>query len=374
MTISPKRRTDLLAGPYTRLLAELEEGLGNLYRAFAEAIPSASDFWRRMAVEKDSHRTLVENIEEQFQKGAWHFHRPAFASGAVADCCNRVHTMTEQVYQDGVTMRDALHYALALEKGKIESDFHQIVEADTSETIEIIESMRGFTRAHVRHLQNEAKRLKWFIGGTKKEKRGHLQAHTHTREEIQNSVKVVQAAMIGQLVSLEEAVSCLYKTFSQRLEDCAAYWSDIAAEEVQHAAMIRCLYKVLDEGHVFFNVARFRSRDLLAQIEWVLDLEHAARYEPLSRATAINTALKVEQLLAERQFYRTVKSDAPEFKFVAARMTAHSEEHLKRLEEECARTVDLGEAATVLARPLRGDAAVSSAYAESVSVAGQKSA
>ena len=353
MPISSKRKTDLLAGPYTRLLAELEESLADLYRLYAEIIPSAADFWRRMVVEKESHITLVQNIGEQFQNGEWHFHRPTFTTGAVADSCHHVHAMAERARRNGVSMRDALRYALEVERGKIESDFHQIVAADTSETIEIIESMRGFTHTHVRHLENESKRLKWRIVGTKKERKGIKTETRLSRRDIQDTVKVAQAAMIGQLVSLEEAVSYLYNTFSQRLEEASAYWARIAAEEVQHAAMIRCLYKVLDEGHVFFNVARFKSRALITQIEWILDLEHDARYEVLSRHTAINTALKVEQSLAERQFFKTVKSDAPEFKFVAERMTAHSAEHLKRLEEECARTIDLGAVAVTPAAALR---------------------
>ena len=352
MRISSRRKTDLLAGPYTRLLAELEESLADLYRAFAEIIPSAADFWRRMVVEKESHRTLVQNIGEQFQNGQWHFHRPAFTTGAIADSCHQVHAMAERVLQRGMSMRDALRYALEVERGKIESDFHQIVASDTSETIEIIESMRGFTHTHVRHLENEAKRIKWCIGGTKKETKGNRTERRLSRRDIQDSIKVAQAEMIGQLVSLEEAVSYLYNTFGQRLEESSAYWAEIAAEEVQHATMIRSLYKVLDEGHVFFDVALFKSRALITQIEWILDLEHEARYEVISRHTAINTALKVEQSLAERQFFKTVKSDAPEFKFVAERMTSHSAEHLKRLEDECARTIDLGEAAIEPVAPL----------------------
>ena len=356
MQLSIRRKSELLAGPYTRLLAEHEGDLVDLYRAFAELIPSAQEFWNRMAAEKEAHRTMVENIGEQFQNGKWHFQRPAFATAVVVDSCRRVVSMTEQVRRSGVTMRDALHYALEIERGKIESEFLQIVDVDTSVTMEIVESMRGFTRAHVRHLENEAKRLKWLIGGTKKERSGLRREGHLSRRAIQDSVKAAQAAMIGHLVSLEEAVSGLYGTFSQRLEECSAYWAKIAAEEMQHAMMVRGLYKVLDKGHVFFNVERFNSKELLGQIEWILDMDYAAHHEDLSRYKAINTALRIEQSLAERRFYATVKSDAPEFKFVAERMTAHSAEHMRHLEEECARTVDLGEAARLPARTLSDEA------------------
>ncbi len=352
MQLSHKRRAELLAGPYTRLLADHEESLVELYRVFAELIPSAKKFWGRMASEKESHRTMIQNIWEQFQNGKWRFHRPAFATAAIVDSCHHVRSKTDLVRRTGVTMREALRYALEIERGKIESEFLQIVALDTSETMEIMESMRGFTRAHVRHLENEAKRLKWLLGGAKKEKAGLKERHL-THNVIQDHVKVTQATMIGQLVSLEEAVSSLYSTFSQRLVDCSAYWAKIAAEEMQHAAMVRALFKVLDKGHVFFNVARFNSKELLSQIEWILDLEYEARHKFLSRYIAINTALRIEQSLAERAFYTTVKSDAPEFKFVAERMRAHSAEHLKHLEEECARTIDLGQAATLPATSLK---------------------
>jgi hypothetical protein len=262
--------------------------------------------------------------------------------------------MIEQVRRNGVSMRDALRYALEIERGKIESEFLQIVDVDSTATMEIVESMRGFTRAHVRHLENEAKRLKWKIGGAKKERARVKDAVNLSSRAIRDNVKAAQAEMIGRLVSLEEAVSGLYNTFSERLEECSEYWAKISAEEMQHAAMVRSLYRVLDSGHVFFNVERFNSRELLGQIEWILDLDYDARYADLSRYTAINTALMIEQSLAERKFYTTVKSDAPEFKFVAERMTAHAAEHLKHLEEECARTIDLGSVAASPVRLLAG--------------------
>lgn len=345
MSIENKRKAELMAGPYTRLLADHEQAAADFYTSFAGLLHSSSPFWTAMAEEELYHKKLINGIDEKLHSGEWRFKRPRFLTSTILQSIEWVETRQKDVEKNGISMRGALKLALELENTMIECRFFEVLDKDTPEMMSIMESLAAYSRAHLERLQSEARRLKWRIAGWRKV-RAKLKAHGDgagmSRSEVQESVKTAQADMLGLLVSLEEAASGLYSAYSERFAGSSDFWAKLAAEELQHGILLKGLYKLLDQGRVFRNVERFNRRGIEAEIRVILNAEFVARHGKLSIHDAVNMALRVERGITESGFYATVKSDAPEFAVIAARLVGCTKEHLRRLEREVGRTIDLG--------------------------------
>lgn len=342
MLISDKRRAQLVAGPYTRLLAEHEGAMAALYDTLANSITSAESFWRTMSREEMIHQNLVLKIDENLQKGEWKFKRPMFVTSGIVDSLEWIANHKSEVETKGISMREALKLALNLETGMIEANFFDVLDSDDAVMIEVVETQTAYTKAHIRRLQKEAKRLKWRIFGSRKLfPKG--EAKTLTRGELKTNIKAAQANMLGMLIAMEEAASRLYIAFSERVPGYSI-WGVMAAEELQHATMLKTLYKLLEDGKVFYNVEHFNRKTLEEITAFIQNAEFDARHEKLSRHQAVCIALKIEKSMTEHGFYSTVTSDAPEFQIIAARLVQLTKEHVVKLDEEMVDSARAGEA------------------------------
>jgi|GEM_PF-762868 len=344
MPLSEKQRAQLIAGPYTRLLAEHEEAMAALYSTFADAITEAKPFWQIMSTEEMGHKALILKIDEKLRSGEWKFRRPVFITSSIIDSLEWISARRKDIEKEGISMREALKMALKLETGMIESSFFDVLKGDNAEMIEAVQTQTAYTRAHVQRLQKEAKRLKWKIFG-KRRLFPKVEAKSLTREELKNNIKASQANMLGMLISMEEAASRLYNTYGQRFDDKDNFWAKFGAEELQHATMLRTMYKLLEDGKLFHNVEHFNRKALEDMVEFILNAEFDARHDQVSHHEAVSTALKIELSMLERGFYSVVTSDAEEFQIIASRLVKLTKAHTARLEAEMLRVRNLGDSA-----------------------------
>jgi len=352
---SSKRREQLVSGPYTRLLAEHERAIADLYETFATTIRVGASFWHEIAEEEREHDQMVLEIDEQLQKGQWAFRRPTFITSAIAESLEWVARQQKNVESRGISMREALKLALQLESSMMEAKFFDVLDRDAPEMMSVIESLAAYSRAHIKRLQLETKRLKWRIFGKHIFRPRTMKLiKAQSRGELRSSVKAAQADMLGLLISLEESISELYKAYSQRIPDARDFWANLAAEEVRHAAMLRKFYNYLDRGQLFGNVKHFSRKAIEADVDFVLKAEFEARHGSLSRHKACNCALKIEEDMTEKGFYSTVVSDAPEFQTIAKRLVELTREHIDRIKDEVGRTIELGADAAKELPPLAG--------------------
>jgi rubrerythrin len=346
MQLSNKRRAQLVVGPYTRLLAEHEKALADLYKSISMVLKSEKEFWQTIANEELEHEQLIMEINEKLQSGEWAFKRPRFITTAIAESIEWANKRREDVELHGISMRDALKLALEFEGDMFEDKFFEIVDGDSPEMINVLESLAGYSRGHVKRLQLEAKRLKWKVLGRRKVLPAtprHQVSPTH--HALKTSVIASQADLLGLMVSLEEAASSLYHAYSDRLPASKDFWAKLSVEETRHADMLRSLYKTLENGRVFYNLDRFKRKDIEADINLILIAEFDACHGRLTPNKAVNFALKLERSITESAFYSTVQSDAPEFKRIAETLVGRTREHIRQIEAETARMIDMGEKA-----------------------------
>jgi rubrerythrin len=353
MQLSTKRKNELMAGPYTRLLAEHEKALADLYESIGEVLKSEKEFWQTVSKEELEHEQLILEIDEKLQNGEWSFKRPSFVTTAIAESIEWANKKREDVESQGISMREALKLALEFECSMFEDKFFEVVNGDSPEMMNVLESLAGYSRGHVKRLQLEAKRLKWKILGSRKVRPSDVKRRaTPSHDALKANLLATQADLLGLMVSLEEAASSLYRAYSERIPDCKDFWAKLSSEETRHADMLRSLYKTLESGNVFYNLDRFRKENIQADIDFIRMAEFDAMHGKLTRNKAVNVALKLERSITESAFYSTVKSDAPEYERIAGTLVERTREHIHRIEEETGRIIEMGEKAGEVVPPV----------------------
>ena len=144
---------------------------------------------------------------------------------------------------------------------------------------------------------------------------------------LQGRLKEQQKEILEKLAMVEDVIGVIYTVFADSLSEAEHVWRRLAHEEHGHAATVRSLLKYLDEGHIFYDLGRFKGNRLNACIERLQSALQQARTHDLTRRYCIQMALELEEVLLENRFYETVESDAPEFKHLATAMLASIERH-----------------------------------------------
>lgn len=334
MSLSSHRRTELLARPYTRLLADHEVALSHLYNCFGSTLPKNTEFWRQLAQEELEHRDIVIELEDKLDKGDYKFAIPQFHYASVEKSLEWIRVIRQRMEKEGITVNTAFRIALTIEKGILESDFFDFLDINVPEAKELCESLTKYTEAHFKRVEEEAGKFRWNFGGNKLHFPDIQDMEWESCEDPAVKIKVAQAAILDRLITLEETASRLYNTYDSLLSDPPNFWGKLAAEEMQHAAMLRKLHESLEKGNIFYNLGTFDKQELTREIEYAINMESKARDIGISVPEALTNAMTVEKSMAESSFYQTVHSDDEQYKIIAQRLIELTKKHMEKLKTE----------------------------------------
>ncbi len=334
--ISKLRRGALLGGTYIALIGEHEAMVKCLYETFAIAYPRMKAFWLQLAREEEQHFRLVKALEGDIRNSDFSFKRPAFTQSQVKDSIAWLCARKERVQRGGVSINDSLAMCIQIEQGMVEHRFFDIMDDDQQSIRQVLIQLEKSSILHLRRARKEAGRLRWKIFGKHRNKpipeEKWINAPINTPEDPSKAVKVAQAAILAALISMEECAGALYNTYAELLPESADLWSELAADEMTHAKMLHSLEDMLDKGATFQHMGQFGVTEIKHEIDMLRNAEAKARRDGISFSDAMIMALRTESYMAECEFYKTVESDAPEFKYIAQRLVDLTKDHIKRLE------------------------------------------
>lgn len=335
MSLTLTQRSKLLAGPYTRLLAEHEQTMKELYEELANLFPRQAAFWRSFAREEGYHKNIVLALEKRMHNGSWEFSRPSFPTGRVIESINWVRGVIDRVTRTGISMSEALALTLQMERSMIEASFFKIIADDAPETAHVLEKLSSYTAKHARKLAKEAGKMKWrLIGWRLVKPQSPAEKRKQSSSDPRKRIQQAQTEIVGMLVALEEAAGRLYELYASRLPLASDFWNSMHTEEEMHASMLRKMLKTIESGSIFSNIGAFNATRLQTDIESIMHAESRARTGKLTGALALSTAISIEQSMAESKFYNTVSSDSPEFSIIAKRLVRLTQEHIERVRKQ----------------------------------------
>ena len=151
---------------------------------------------------------------------------------------------------------------------------------------------------------------------------------------IKEKVIEAQKEIINKLVRCEESVAELYKTYSEVVPDPDGFWKDMSQKEEVHANLLRTMHKQLDKGCIFYNIGRFSTSEIDSFLTMLHDNITYAKENNITSEEAIKIAISVESSIIDTSFYDIVNSDAPEYKYIAERLSNDTHEHVKAVQKK----------------------------------------
>jgi hypothetical protein len=125
-----------------------------------------------------------------------------------------------------------------------------------------------------------------------------------------------------------------YKTFARLLPDMAKFWNLIASEEEAHAEVIDLLNKKVATGLLYVDAAVFTTAGVQSEIEFLARRVTRYAQEGITREAALNAAIDSERGALEHKFFDVFTTKDPELLAEFRALAVHTQEHLKRLEDE----------------------------------------
>jgi rubrerythrin len=139
--------------------------------------------------------------------------------------------------------------------------------------------------------------------------------------------------ILDETIQLELNVADLYLSFGQAFSEDKDLWSDLAVEEKNHAALLRSgKLESLDKGH-FPAKALTTNLDALIKVnKEIKALVKEHQRKPPSRASAFETAIKVEESTGEIDFSCFMRQQANSSAAILFhRVNREDRDHARRL-------------------------------------------
>jgi hypothetical protein len=140
-------------------------------------------------------------------------------------------------------------------------------------------------------------------------------------------MQVNQNEVIDLLANHELAISKLYRTYARTFPSYEDFWSNLAAEETDHAkCILKIKAKALD-GTISLTPDRFSTAAINRSLRYLEQANEAAADPGFSILNALSTASLVEDALLENKFFEIVQGDSPMLRQILDTLNQATQEH-----------------------------------------------
>ena len=139
--------------------------------------------------------------------------------------------------------------------------------------------------------------------------------------------------ILDETIQLELNVADLYLSFGHAFSEDKDFWSQLAVEERNHAALLRSgKLESLDKGHFPANVLTTNLDALIKVSKEIKALVKEHQQKPPSRASAFEIAIKVEESTGEIDFSCFMEQEANSLALqLFSRVNSEDRDHARRL-------------------------------------------
>lgn len=148
--------------------------------------------------------------------------------------------------------------------------------------------------------------------------------------------KDYQMKILLSLHDLEKTIGDMYKIFAKRFPEHNTLWKTLIKEEHEHAAAVQKLFKLTDQGQVFFDEGTFKPAGIQWFIDYVKDIGEAANHGKYNEKQAVTISLDIEKSLIEKDIFKHFKGSL-EFADLLRTLREGSEAHVSLVEKELAK-------------------------------------
>ena len=142
-----------------------------------------------------------------------------------------------------------------------------------------------------------------------------------------------QLQLIGLMAAHESAIAELYQRYAANFPEQRELFSQLAAEEVEHARLIAGFADEVRAATVRVNLDRFSSQAILASFDQVRERLKEAEVSTMSLLAALSIGVTIEETLIEKHCFDTFEDDSPELMRLFATLSADIAAHRDRLQQ-----------------------------------------
>lgn len=139
--------------PILELLIENEEGVRDLYLAYAKKFPTHGEFWSRLATDESGHADWIRRLAGQLGEGQLHTEAGRFRKEAIAGFIKYVKDELARVQNEEIPLITALSIALSVEQAIIERRFLEIFDTDSAEVKHVLHNLATATEEHIKRVE-----------------------------------------------------------------------------------------------------------------------------------------------------------------------------------------------------------------------------
>lgn len=141
--------------------------------------------------------------------------------------------------------------------------------------------------------------------------------------------------ILEYICMIEESTAVLYKAYARRFLEYAAFWEDLAGEELQHAELVTQLLLEYERNVLQIHESHKDEQQYHALIHVLSEQVHAVKTSPISMTQALTFARQLEQSFVEQHLSQVFTTEHDEMQFVLDKLTEDSARHLRLLEMMC---------------------------------------
>ena len=146
-----------------KLLAENEEAVGRLYRAYAQKFPRYQDFWSGLAQEEIQHSRWIKKLSNMSDYSV-EIKEDKYDTKVFQISSEYIEEKLDQAKNEKMSIKDALSVALDIETGMLERGYFTVFEGDSRELKKILHGLTTATEEHTNKIREVlAKKRRRFV-------------------------------------------------------------------------------------------------------------------------------------------------------------------------------------------------------------------
>ena len=142
--------------------------------------------------------------------------------------------------------------------------------------------------------------------------------------------KNIEYSLLAHQIEHEKTLSKLYKSYSD-LFPKEAVWAKLEKEEKKHAAWIQQIISKICDETVYFNEDPECCENIKESLRVMNEEIIKAENKEIDLTHAFKVAIEIEESMVEREFFKSMDSDAPFVEDVLKKIIADTELHRETL-------------------------------------------
>ena len=138
--------------------------------------------------------------------------------------------------------------------------------------------------------------------------------------------KNIEFSLLAHQIEHEKTLRRLYKSYSEIFPE-EEIWLQLEKEEKKHAAWIQQIISKICDETVYFNEDPECCENIKRSLSIMNDEIAKAKNNEIDLMHAFKVAIEIEESMVEREFFKSMESDAPFVGDVLKKIIADTERH-----------------------------------------------